>query len=97
SDPTVADRAIQILEASLKKIPEVDNEPAPQIGIHDFTYGGVIIGLRFWVPSLQYFQLRYAVNRTLLRDLHEAGVSLVASTTLSVPVQSLSAEEPEPA
>lgn len=97
SDPTVADQAIQILEASLKKLPEVDNEPAPQIGIHDFTYGGVVIGLRFWVPSLQYFQSRYAINRILLKDLNDAGVSLATSTALSVPVQPLSADEPEPA
>lgn len=97
SDPTAADMAIQVLQGSIKKLDVVDDEPTPQIGIHDFTYGGVVIGMRFWVPSLQYYQSRYSINRTLLGDLNDAGISLASSTALSVPLQTLSADEPEPA
>ena len=36
-----------------------------EIGIHDFTYGGIILGIRYWVSSSRYFEVRYAVNEPL--------------------------------
>ena len=50
--------------------------PDPQVGVEDFTNGGVILGARYWVPSLSYFKNRYQVNGAALKALQEAGVSL---------------------
>lgn len=89
------DRALDALRKVLRKAGGVVDEPRPQVGIHDFTYGGIVIGLRFWVPGLQYFQTRYAVNEALLEGLREAGISLlpaggqaVSATTLSADMES---------
>ena len=89
------DRALDALRKVLRKAGGGVDEPRPQVGIHDFTYGGIVIGLRFWVPGLQYFQTRYAVNEALLEGLREAGISLlpaggqaVSATTLSADMES---------
>ena len=50
--------------------------PDPQVGVEDFTNGGVILGARYWVPSLSYFKNRYQVNGAALKALQDAGVSL---------------------
>jgi small conductance mechanosensitive channel len=57
-----SERAVAALRNALGDIENLKGGPAPLVGIHDFTYGGIVIGLRFWVPSEKYFQVRYAVN-----------------------------------
>lgn len=49
----------------------------PQVGIQDFAYGGVVIGVRYWAPSTQYFQTRFDMNAKIKRALDDAGVKLL--------------------
>ncbi len=70
-----------------------DDAPAPQVGIHDFTYGGIILGLRFWAPSQRYFETRYRVNEAALEALSGAGIRLLPAAA-TLPAASLSADEP---
>lgn len=84
--------AIEVLRLALDAIPEINAARTPQIGVHDFTYGGVILGLRFWVPSRRYFQTRYAVNRAALEALTGAGIKLRASANTAIAVPSLSGD-----
>ncbi len=72
-----SDKAIEAFEKAIAKYPAGDGAPGPQVGVHDFAYGGIILGARFWVPSLKYYQSRYAVNREVLGALEAAGISLV--------------------
>jgi len=88
-----SEKAMEILQKVLKESEGVVAEPKPQVGIHDFTYGGVVVGLRFWVPGLQYFQTRYAVNGALMKGLREAGVSLLPASGTAVLATSLSADQ----
>lgn len=67
------------------------------IGVHDFTYGGIVLGVRFWVPSTRYFETRYRVNLDLLRALREAGVRLLSAQGISLTVPPLSSDDGEPA
>lgn len=87
------ERAIALLDGVLAEFEQVGKEPAPQVGIHDFTYGGIVLGMRFWVPSTNYFQCRYAVNRAAFTALKSAGISLMAVGTTSLQVASLSADQ----
>lgn len=82
---------------AMQAFPEITAERAPEIGIHDFTYGGIVLGIRFWVPSSRYFVLRYAVNEALLAALGKAGIKLMAATPMSVAGLSLSADDDETA
>lgn len=77
SDTQDIDSVIETLRKVLEDHQAVDSSRAPQIGVHDFTLGGVIIGLRFWVPSNHYFQTRYALNTAFLKALKKSGVALL--------------------
>lgn len=72
-----SDKAIEAFEKAIAKYPAGEGAPGPLVGVHDFAYGGIILGARFWVPSLKYYQSRYAVNREVLGALEAAGISLV--------------------
>jgi len=72
-----ADRAIEAIAKALKESPELSDETEPQVGIHDFSFGGIVIGLRYWVASSTYFQSRYEINRRALSALNSAGIKLV--------------------
>jgi len=91
-----AEKAIGVLREVLARSPDVGDEPPPQIGVHDFTDGGVVLGLRFWVPSTRYFQLRYALNREAFAALRDAGIPLLAAAGTAVAAETLSADEPVP-
>ncbi len=71
------ERAIVVIRATLGEFSELGEEPAPLVGIEDFDLGGVVLGLRYWVPSRRYFETRYAVNGAVLAALGEAGIPLV--------------------
>ncbi len=71
------ERAIVVIRATLGEFSELGEVPAPLVGIEDFDLGGVVLGLRYWVPSRRYFETRYAVNGAVLAALGEAGIPLV--------------------
>ncbi len=92
TDTADAERAISTLRAVLQGEETVAKAPPPVIGVHDFTYGGVILGLRFWVPSRRYYEVRYAVNTALTAALRRAGVSLAPTAPLALAAPLLSGE-----
>jgi len=95
ADDQDVDAAIAAVSAAVAKLPELDGAPDPQVGIHDFTYGGIVIGVRFWVKSASYFHARYAVNGAVLKALRGAGIKLMTAGGMSVAAASLSADEEE--
>ncbi len=84
--------AVSALREALSGFPGLAEGPPSQIGIHDFTYGGIVLGLRFWVPTKKYFQTRYAVNQAALGALNEAGIQLMPGGIAAVAAGSLSAD-----
>ncbi|MGB8275354.1 MAG: mechanosensitive ion channel family protein [Alphaproteobacteria bacterium] len=76
------EKAIAAIGRAFSKFPETADGPPPQIGVHGFAHGGVIIGVRFWAPSRKYFQTRYAVNRAIIEALEEAGIRLLPPVTV---------------
>lgn len=87
------ERAVTLLRETLVQVEDIKDGPPPQVGVHDFTYGGVILGLRFWVPSKRYFETRYRVNETVLKALGAAGIKLLPAGALAVSASSLSADD----
>lgn len=87
------EKALAVLRVAMADIEDLKDGPKPQVGIHDFTYGGIIIGIRFWVPSRRYFNVRYQVNELALKALKDASIHLHSNTAVAVSVPSLSADE----
>jgi small conductance mechanosensitive channel len=69
--------AIGAIRAAISERPTEEGAPSPQVGVHGFTYGGIVLGARFWVPSLKYFAERYAVNRAIVEALAGAGIPML--------------------
>lgn len=80
-------RVIKLVQDALVKFIDDKDAPQPQVGIQDFTYGGLVIGTRVWVPGLQYFEDRYVINAAIYNALQENGIELMKfeSTSLSLP------------
>lgn len=68
--------AIRILQQVLDGFPEITREPPPQVGIEAFADSAITIGLRYWVPTKQYYQLLYQVNLAVHQALTEAGIRI---------------------
>ena len=69
-------KAIKVIQEVLKNIPDVVTEPAPQIGIEEFADSSVNIGMRYWVPTKQYFQTLYQANLAVYESLNEAEITI---------------------
>ncbi|MEQ9488077.1 MAG: mechanosensitive ion channel family protein [Alphaproteobacteria bacterium] len=95
-------RALEAINAITRALDEkggFSEESKPLVGIHDFTYGGIVIGVRYWVESSKYFASRYAANRIVFDCLREAGIDLVSSAggpPGAVMLDSLSADDDTP-
>lgn len=81
SDP---EAAISAIAAALKDFPNLAEGGDPQVGIHDFGYGAIILGLRYWVPSSRYFRTRFEVNRAAYAALKGAGIELMSGGRIAV-------------
>jgi small conductance mechanosensitive channel len=69
-------KAIEVLTHALSQIPEVVQEPPPQIGLDEFGDSSINIGVRYWVETKKYFQSKYAVNLAIHTTLAEAGITI---------------------
>jgi small conductance mechanosensitive channel len=69
-------KAIKIIQETLQKITEIVNEPAPQVGIEEFADSSVNIGMRYWVPTKQYFQILYQANLAVYKALNKAKITI---------------------
>jgi len=99
ADESRAVEAIDIISKALEEQGDDFAESSPLVGIHDFTYGGVVIGVRYWVQSEKYFSSRYTTNRTIFDSLRKAGIDLSSSSGSpagAVVLDSLSADDDLP-
>ena len=69
-------QATRIIKEALKNIPAIVDSPEPQIGIQEFADSNVNIGMRYWVPTKQYFQTLYQANLAVYTALNEAGITI---------------------
>jgi len=85
SDP---EAAIAAISAAPDGFPNLAEGGEPQVGIHDFSYGAIILGLRYWVPSSRYFRSRFEVNRAAYSALKGAGIELMSGGRVAVLAES---------
>ena len=86
------DKAVTVVEQALGTLEGLSQGRPPQVGLHDFTYGGLVLGIRFWVPSSSYYERRYQVNQVVRRALLDAGIPLLSGVQPAVLAESLSGD-----
>ncbi|NKB56343.1 MAG: mechanosensitive ion channel [Alphaproteobacteria bacterium] len=70
-------RIAELIRGVIQDATGSEDSPSPLVGIQDFAYGGIAIGVRYWAPSSKYFQTRYDTNARIKVALDEAGVKLL--------------------
>jgi small conductance mechanosensitive channel len=69
-------KAVDVILEALKKQPKVQQNPSPQIGIESFGDSAINIGMRYWVPTREYYHVMYAANLSVYRALQEAKITV---------------------
>ena len=69
-------KAVQVIKDTLARFPQIGSEPGPLIGVQEFADSSVNIGMRYWVPTKQYFQTLYEVNLAVYEALKDAHISI---------------------
>lgn len=73
-DPAEAARCVR---AAIDAVaPPAPDESPPVVGIAGFEGASIRIGYRYWVPTLRYFELQFAVNDAVHARLSESGIGL---------------------
>lgn len=68
-----ANDAIQRLKSGLARIPNVLNEPAPDVEIIDFNLNGTVLAVRPYCHTDHYWQVYFDTNQLIARTFSEAG------------------------
>lgn len=72
-DPVVA---VELIRKILLETDEVADEPAVLVGIEEFGDSGIVLGLRYWLPTKKYFQIMYMINMEIYQKLREADITI---------------------
>jgi small conductance mechanosensitive channel len=73
SDPH---QVIAIVEQAIKSIEGINIARGPIIGIDEFADSSINIGVRFLVPTYQYFEFKYAANLAIYDAFKKQGIEI---------------------
>jgi small conductance mechanosensitive channel len=68
--------AIELIRRTMDRFPQIQAQPAPQVGIVAFGDSSINIGMRYWVPTKEYYQSLHAVNLAVYQEIKKAGITL---------------------
>jgi small conductance mechanosensitive channel len=70
------EKAIEIIHEILSSVSKIPTDPAPQIGIEEYADSSINIGMRYWVPTKEYYETLYAVNLSIYKQFKEANITI---------------------
>ncbi|WP_017221567.1 mechanosensitive ion channel family protein [Moritella dasanensis] len=70
------EQAIATLNTALASIETVAKDRAAQIGIEAFGDSSVNLGVRFWVPTQSYYEVKYSANLKMFQALKQDGITI---------------------
>ena len=70
------ERAISVILGVLSKNPKVTQKPAPIVGIEGFGDSSINLGVRYWVPTKEYYNQLYSVNLAIFNAFKEAKITI---------------------
>jgi len=71
-----AEKAIEAIREVVGTFDQIPGDPAPTIGIEEYGDFAVNIGMRYWVPTKQYYKTLYAVNLAIYQKLKAIGITI---------------------
>lgn len=70
------EKVINIIKTILSENAEVAKDPEPLVGIQNFGDSAIEIGLRYWIPTKRYYEILYALNGRIYKELTAAGITI---------------------
>lgn len=71
-----AEKAIAIIREVIQGIENVSSETQAIIGIEKFGESAIEIGVRYWVPTRNFFKIQYEANMAIYKALREAKITI---------------------
>lgn len=68
------EEAVALILKVLGEFSDVTRDPEPQVGIERFADSAIVVGVRYWVPTKQYYQIMYRVNQKIYSALKDANI-----------------------
>jgi len=69
----------QIIEKELTKLPNILNEPIPEIGIENFDSHNILLAVRPFVLPDEYWKATFETNEAIKRAFSENGIKVAYS------------------
>jgi small conductance mechanosensitive channel len=69
-------KAVEVIRQVLADEEEVAKTPQPLVGIDDFADSSINIGMRYWVPTIKYFETKYRINMSIHLALQQAAITI---------------------
>jgi small conductance mechanosensitive channel len=70
------EKAIRIIKEALGEFQEISTEPPARVGIQQFGDSSINIGLRYWIPTREYFGTLYQVNLAVYKQLKARDIQI---------------------
>lgn len=71
-----AQKAIALIKNTIDGFENLSNENKSIVGIQKFGDNAVEIGMRYWVPTRNYFKIQYEVNMEVYKALNDAKITI---------------------
>jgi len=68
--------ALSVISRAVQGSEGVSSEKEPQIGIENFGDSSIDIGMRYWVPTDQFFDVKFRVNQAVFKALEENKIEI---------------------
>lgn len=69
------DKAIEVLKQLLNENPKVLQDPAPMVFVSDYKESTVVVNVRAWANTADFWDVRFELNRVALQRLQAAGLT----------------------
>jgi small conductance mechanosensitive channel len=81
---TPTGQALEVLRDVLSGVPEIANDPAPQVVVEDLGDMGPVLIARYWVSNRNFFEARGKVNASALAAFEKASIKIQPMPTISI-------------
>ncbi|MDD5717434.1 MAG: mechanosensitive ion channel family protein [Sulfuricurvum sp.] len=71
-----AETAIQTIKNAIEESNKISKENLPIVGIENFGESSVEIGVRYWVPTRNFFKTKYEINMGIYKALNDARITI---------------------
>ncbi|WNC67692.1 mechanosensitive ion channel family protein [Thalassotalea nanhaiensis] len=67
---------INILTPIIENLDACSEQKKPQVGIDEFGDNAIVLGIRLWVPTVNFYQSKYQANAAIYQALDDAGIKI---------------------